>query len=118
LVSSYPQLTSITRNPTTQDATRNAGVPTQAIDAYIQILMQLNASVELGRVVGRGLLSLAVADISYGPYDNGVFKGYVFASSEPSPMIDDLEHPSEAVATGGTAFHRIEDDWYLFEIWH
>jgi hypothetical protein len=65
-----------------------------------------------------GKACLITADITVGLFDNGVIKGYVFAPSDPRPLVKDLENLPSDVANATTAYRQVADNWYLFEVHH
>jgi hypothetical protein len=64
-----------------------------------------------------GKPALIMADITYGLFDDGVIKGYVWSPSSPTPLVEDLDRwSSDSTAT--TAYRHVAGDWYLFELVH
>jgi hypothetical protein len=79
------------------------------------MLQKLGANEKLTSVDGE--VCLIMADITYGLFDNGVIKGYVWSPSNPTPLVEDLDHRN-ADSTATVAYRRVADDWYLFELNH
>jgi hypothetical protein len=72
----------------------------------------------IANVFGLGQLSLVKADILFGPFDNGIIKGYVYAPRNPQPIVKDLEDWPPELSNVDTAYRSIGNDWYLFELRH
>lgn len=117
LILKYPPLAAMNRQDGTAQIARLAGVPAEAVQEYRRLLEQLNANEELGRISGFDEVCLTVSDIIVGAFDNGVLKGYVYRNEEPNPIVDNLEG-AKAVPGVDTMYRRVDDHWYLFEIWH
>ena len=75
----------------------------------------VTANERLTGVQGLGEVCLVVADITYGLFDNGVIKGYVFAPVSPAPIVGDLD---DSPGESATKYRRVDENWYLFEVQH
>jgi endonuclease YncB( thermonuclease family) len=118
LVNADPRLAELSRDPESWKRARSAGVSQEKIDQYIYLLELLGANETLASVYGLGKACLITADITVGLFDNGVIKGYVFAPSDPHPLVKDLENWPSDVADATTAYRPVGDNWYLFEVHH
>lgn len=117
LISSEPRLVEVSRDETSWERARAKGVSKEQISLYVGILKKLGVNEQLANVFGLGKACLIKADIAYGIVDVGEIKGYVFAPSNPRPVILDLDlwDPSTAPST---VFRPIGDGWYLFRVDH
>jgi hypothetical protein len=111
-------LTAVNRDPKTWEAARSAGVHQKSIDEYVDTLVKLDANEELVGVAGLGEVCLIVAGITYGLFDNGVIKGYVYAPADPRPVVGDLDNWPTGIEDVMTAYRPMGDNWYLFELHH
>ena len=118
LVNADPRLAELSRDPESWKRTRSAWVSQEKIDQYIHLLELLGANETLASVYGLGKTCLITADITVGLFDNGVIKGYVFAPSDPHPLVKDLENWPSDVADATTAYRPVGDSWYLIEVHH
>jgi endonuclease YncB( thermonuclease family) len=118
LVGANPRMAELSRDPESWKRARSAGVSQDKIDQYVHLLEQLRANETLASVYGLGKACLITADITVGLFDNGVIKGYVFAPSNPHPLVKDLENWPSDVADATTAYRPVADNWYLFEVHH
>jgi endonuclease YncB( thermonuclease family) len=118
LVDAEPRLAEVSRDPESWKRARSAGVSQDKIDQYVHLLEQLGANETLASVYGLGKACLITADITVGLFDNGVIKGYVFAPSNPHPLVKDLENWPSDIADATTAYRPVADNWYLFEVHH
>jgi endonuclease YncB( thermonuclease family) len=118
LVDADPRMAELSRDPESWKRARSAGVSQDKIDQYVHLLEQLGANDTLASIYGLGKACLITADITAGLFDNGVIKGYVFAPSDPHPVVKDLENWSADVADATTAYRPVADNWYLFEVHH
>ena len=117
LLRADPRFLDINQEPPTWDRARDAGLPPAEIALYVDVLQKLDANEQLTNVTGLGRGCLIVADITYGQFDNGVIKGYVWSPSSPTPLVEDLDQwASDPVTT--TAYRLVAKDWYLFELVH
>jgi hypothetical protein len=115
LVRADPRFLEINQEPSTWDRVRDQGLPPTEIALYADVLQKLGANEELTSFDGQACLIMA--DITYGLFDNGVIKGYVWSPSSPTPLVEDLDRwSSESTAT--TAYRHVAGDWYLFELVH
>jgi hypothetical protein len=117
LVRADPRFLEINQEPPTWDRARDAGLPPTEIALYVDVLQKLDANQETVGVDGLGRACLIMADITYGLFDNGVIKGYVWSPSNLAPSVEDLDQWRSS-STTTTAYRRIADDWYLFELVH
>jgi hypothetical protein len=117
LVRADPRFLGINQERPTWDRARDAGLPPTEIALYVDVLQKLDANQETAGVDGLGRACLIMADITYGLFDNGVTKGYVWSPSNPTPLVEDLDQ-WRSDPTSTTAYRRIADDWYLFELVH
>jgi hypothetical protein len=115
LVRADPLFMEINQEPPTWDRARGAGLPPEEIALYVDMLQKLGANEKLTSVDGE--VCLIMADITYGLFDNGVIKGYVWSPSNPTPLVEDLDHRN-ADSSATIAYRRVADDWYLFELNH
>jgi len=115
LVRADPRFLEINQQPSTWDRAYGQGLPPSEIALYVDVLQKLDANEQTTSVDGQ--VCLIVADITYGLFDNGVIKGYVWSPSAPTPLVADLDDwkPDSAPTT---AFRRVADGWYLFELVH
>jgi hypothetical protein len=118
LTASDDRLRSINRDPRTAEIARQAGSSQLAIAEYQRLITALDANETLVGVDGMGTVCLVISDITVGLFDNGIIKGYVYSPTEPSPLIDDLTHWPDSLDHDNTAYRRISDHWYLFELHH
>jgi hypothetical protein len=117
LLRADPRFLDINQEPPSWDRARDAGLPPAEIALYVDVLQKLDANEQLTNVTGLGRGCLIVADITYGLFDNGVIKGYVWSPSSPTPLVEDLDQwASDPVTT--TAYRLVAKDWYLFELVH
>jgi hypothetical protein len=117
LVRADPLFLDINQEPLTWDRARDAGLPPTEIALYVDVLQKLDANEQLTNVAGLGRGCLIVADITYGLFDNGVIKGYVWSPSNATPLVEDLDQwRSDSAAT--IAYRHVAEDWYLFELVH
>jgi hypothetical protein len=115
LVRADPRFLEINQEPTTWDRVHEEGLPPTEIALYADVLQKLGANEELTSFDGQACLIMA--DITYGLFDNGVIKGYVWSPSSPTPLVEDLDRwSSDSTAT--TAYRHVAGDWYLFELVH
>jgi endonuclease YncB( thermonuclease family) len=118
LVDEEPRLAELSRDPESWKRARSVGVSQDKIDQYVHLLEQLGANETLASVYGLGRACLITADITVRLFDNGVIKGYVYAPSDPRPLVMDLENWPSDVANATTAYRPVADNWYLFETHH
>jgi endonuclease YncB( thermonuclease family) len=118
LIDADPRLAGLSRDPESWKRVRSAGVSQDKIDQYVHLLEQLGANETLASVYGLGKACLITADITVGLFDNGVIKGYVYAPSDPRPLVKNLENWPSDVADATTAYRPVADNWYLFEVHH
>jgi hypothetical protein len=97
---------------------RRDGVPQAKLDAYVGLLEKLGVNETIANVVGLGQLSLVKADIIVGLFDNGTIKGYVYAPTNPQPIVKDLEDWPPDLKNVDTAYRSIGNNWYLFVLRH
>jgi len=97
---------------------RRDGVPQAKLDAYVGLLEKLGVNETIANVVGLGQLSLVKADIIVGLFDNGTIKGYVYAPTNPQPIVKDLEDWPPGLKNVDTAYRSIGNNWYLFVLRH
>jgi hypothetical protein len=117
LVRADPRFMEINQEPPTWDRVHDEGLPPTEIALYVDVLQKLDANEDLTDVAGLGRGCLIMADITYGLFDNGVIKGYVWSPSNPKPLVEDLDlWRADSIAT--TAYRRLEGNWYLFELVH
>jgi hypothetical protein len=117
LVRADPRFLDINQEPLTWDRARDAGLPPTEIALYVDALQKLDANEQLTNVAGLGRGCLIVADITYGLFDNGVIKGYVWSPSNATPLVEDLDQwRSDSAVT--IAYRHVAEDWYLFELVH
>jgi len=112
-----PRFLEINQEPPTWDRARDAGLPPEEIALYADVLEKLDANEQTTSIDGLGRASLIMADITYGVFDNGVIKGYVWSPSKPTPLVEDLDQ-WRATSTTTTAYRRVAEEWYLFELVH
>lgn len=118
LVASDGRLAQLSRDPATWERARAAGVLQKEVDQYVSVLNQLGANEKLASVYGLGKVCLIMSDIAFGMFDNGIIKGYVYAPTNPKPIVSDLEHWPSNLSDETTAFRPVADNWYLFEVHH
>ena len=118
LIAKDERLIAMNWDPKSRAAAARAGVSQADIDVYARLLNKLGVNQELTGVVGLGKFCLITTDIIYGIFDSGIIKGYVFSPADPHPLIDDLEHRGELNLDTTTAYRKIDEDWYLFELAH
>jgi hypothetical protein len=118
LVLSDGRLAQLSGDPVTWERARTAGVPQKQVDQYVSLLNQLGANEKLASVYGLGKACLIMSDITFGLFDNGIIKGYVYAPMNPKPIVSDLESWPPNLSDETTAFRHVADNWYLFEIHH
>jgi hypothetical protein len=112
-----PRFLEINQEPPTWDHAHDAGLPPTEIALYVDVLQKLDANQKTVDIDGLGRACLIMADITYGLFDNGVIKGYVWSPRRPTPLVDDLdEWRSDSIAT--TTYRHVAEDWYLFELVH
>ncbi len=110
-----PRLAELNRDPKTWTNLRSEGVDPGTMNEYDALLLKLDANEDLTGVYGIGQACLIVADITYGLFDNGLIKGYVFAPGNPVPVVNDLDgDPGNSTMT----YRPVADNWYLFEVHH
>jgi hypothetical protein len=97
---------------------RSSGVPQAKLDAYVGLLEKLGVNETIANVLGLGQFSLVKADIIVGFFDNGIIKGYVYAPTNPQPIVKDLEDWPSELPNVTTAYRSIGNNWYLFELHH
>jgi hypothetical protein len=97
---------------------RHDGVPQAKLDTYVGLLEKLGVNETIANVVGLGQLSLVKADIIVGLFDNGTIKGYVYAPTNPQPIVKDLEDWPPDLKNVDTAYRSIGNNWYLFVLRH
>jgi hypothetical protein len=115
LVRADPRFLEINQEPSTWDRVHDEGLPPAEIALYADVLQKLGANEELTGFDGQACLIMA--DITYGLFDNGVIKGYVWSPRSPTPLVEDLDRwSSDSTAT--TAYRHVAGDWYLFELVH
>jgi hypothetical protein len=85
---------------------RRDGVPQAKLDTYVGLLEKLGVNETIANVVGLGQLSLVKADIIVGLFDNGTIKGYVYAPTNPQPIVKDLEDWPPDLKNVDTAFQN------------
>jgi len=112
------RLAQLSRDPATWERARAAGVAQKQVDQYVGLLNQLGAHEKLASVYGLGKACLIISDITFGMFDNGIIKGYVYAPANPKPIVADLENWPPNLADETTAFRPVADKWYLFEVHH
>ncbi len=117
LVRADPRFLEINQESPTWDRARDAGLPPSEIALYADVLHQLDANEQTTGVDGLGRACLIMADITYGLFDSGVIKGYVWSPSSPTPLVEDLDQ-WRANSTTTTAYRTVADEWYLFELVH
>ena len=115
LVRADPRFLEINQEPATWDRVHDEGLPPTEIALYADVLQKLGANEELTSVDGQACLIMA--DVTYGLFDNGVIKGYVWSPSNPTPLVGDLDQ-WRPDSTATTAYRRVAKDWYLFELVH
>ena len=81
----------------------------------VQIGAAPGANEQLIGVQGISEVCLIVADITYGLFDNGVIKGYVFEPKNPAPIVENLD---DSPGESPTKYRLVDDNWYLFEAQH
>jgi len=118
LVASDERLAQIGRDPESVRRALGAGVSREKVNEYVHLLERLDANETLSGVYGLGRVCLITADIVYGAFDTGIIKGYVLSPSDPHPLVEDLEDWPPAFADATTAYKRLADGWYLFELHH
>ena len=117
LVKEDRRLVEVNRDAKTWASAREAGVPEEKVQEYVQLLTKMAANEALTSVFGLGEACLIVADITYGAFDEGVIKGYVLSPSNPRPLVDDLDAWTSDTAAS-TAYRAIDENWYLFVLNH
>ncbi len=110
LVDADPRLAELSRDPEPWKRARSAGVSQDKIDQYVHLLERLGANETSASVYGLGKACLITADITVGLFDNGVIKGYVFAPSDPHPLVKD-PHNLMPRTTIGCAPHAVAQRW-------
>jgi hypothetical protein len=115
LVRADPRFLEINQEPSTWDRAHDEGLPPTEIAWYADVLQKLGANEELTSLDGQA--RLIMADITYGLFDNGVIKGYVWSPSSPTPLVKDLDQ-WRSDSTASTAYRHVAEDWYLFELIH
>lgn len=118
LIAKDERLIAINWDPKSWAAAASAGASRDDIKAYAGLLRKLGVNHELTGVVELGKFCLITNDITYGITDTGVIKGYVFAPTDPQPLVDDLENHGRLDGNAITAYRKIDQDWYLFELVH
>jgi hypothetical protein len=122
LAADNERLAGVNWNPDARNAAVKAGLPAAKVDEYVQLLKKLGVNHELTGVVGIGKVCLVTTDIVYGIFDSGVIKGYVWSTTEPTSIVDDLEQNTAAPSQSSTEvpirYRHVEGNWYLFELYH
>jgi hypothetical protein len=116
LVRADPRFLEINQEPSTWDRVRDEGLPPTEIALYADVLQKLGANEGLTSLDGQACLIMA--DITYGLFDNGVIKGYVWSPSSPTPLVKDLDQWRSDSTASSTAYRHVAEDWYLFELVH
>lgn len=105
-------------DPKSWAAAAQAGVSQADIDTYARLVKELGVNQETTGVVGLGKFCLITSDIVYGIFDTGVIKGYVFSPGDPHPLVEDLEEHGGWDRNATTAYRKVDEGWYLFEVEH
>jgi hypothetical protein len=115
LLTEEPRLADVNQDAMTWETAREAGVDRRKLKEYVGLLSNLDANEQLTGVHGIGQVCLVVADILTGLFDNGIIEGYVYAPSDPRPLVGVLGDDSDE---SRMAYRAVGGNWFLFRFYH